>query len=522
MWRHPEVRVLPDIPAYWAARTPGRVAIRCGTASLTWQQLDDQVRDLAGEFGAAERAGTPVAYLGHNSVEFWLTWFAAGWAGRPFVPLNWRLAIPELAELLADARPGTVVVQAEFAVALGHAVGQSGTDPRTMVFDPSGAGGAGLSEWLTGSDRSDAARKAAGNDVALIAYTSGTTGAPKGAMHLHEGFSLSALSDELEPTIRHSGDDIHLMAMPNFHLAGSWVSVPVLYHGGTLVIVPVFEPGAVIAALQTYRPTTMCLVPTAIQLLVNAVRGGGADLSSLRTLIYAGSPISAATVSAALDTLGCELRQFYGTTECYIISILRPADHDPSKPDLVASAGAAIPLVQVRVVDLDGHTVPTGDVGEVQVHTPIRMAGFLGRPELSAEVFTHDGWYQTGDLGYLSAQGHITLVDRAKDMVVTGGENVYSVEVERAIQAHPDVAMAAVVGTPDPRWGQAVTAYVVPVAGRTLDPEEIREYCRHQIAGYKVPKSVHVRDCLPLTPSGKVRKVDLRADTTRGSERSAT
>lgn len=321
-------------------------------------------------------------------------------------------------------------------------------------------------------------------------------------MHRHDGFDLSILSDELEPTIRTGSENIHLMAMPNFHLAGTWVSLPTLYHGGTVAMIPFFEPTAVLEALARHRPTTLCLVPTAIQWLVEEVRRTGADVTSLRTLIYAGSAISPSVIEGALDALRCELRQFYGTTETYIISILRPADHDSSRPDLVASAGAPVPLVSVRIVDPVGDECPTGEVGEVLVRSPYVMAGYLGQPDASASAFT-DGWYRTGDLGFHSTAGHLTLVDRAKDMVVSAGENVYSVEVERALGSHPDVAMAAVIGVPDERWGEAVTAFVVPAQGCDVDPDALRAHCRERIAGYKVPKNIHIRAELPLTPSGR-------------------
>jgi acyl-CoA synthetase (AMP-forming)/AMP-acid ligase II len=512
MWRHPEIRTLPDIVEYWAARTPDRVVIRAGEAALTWDQLWRQVQDLAGPLAACGEPDAPVAYLGHNSVEFWVAWFASNLARRPYIPLNWRLAGPELVALLDDARPALVVVQETFADLVGPAVAETGDATAIWTFTPTSAGGVGLEPWRARADPPCPTRRPTGEDIALIAYTSGTTGSPKGALHRHEAFDLAALSDDLEPTIVVGQGDTHLMAMPNFHLAGSWVSIPVLYHGGTLVTVPAFDPAVVLAAIERHRPTTLCLVPTAIQWLVGAVRSTAADVSSLRTLIYAGSPISAPTVKAALDTLGCELRQFYGTTETYIITILRPADHDPGRPELIASCGSPIPLVDIKITDLQGVEVPGGTVGEVLVRSPMGMAGYLGKPDGSNEILC-DGWYRTGDLGFRSAEGQLTLVDRVKDMVVTGGENVYSVEVERAIQSHADVAMVAVVGVPDERWGEAVTAYVVPVAGHTIDPEAIREHCRSRIAGYKVPKAVHVRDALPLTPSGKIRKVDLRTST---------
>jgi acyl-CoA synthetase (AMP-forming)/AMP-acid ligase II len=241
-----------------------------------------------------------------------------------------------------------------------------------------------------------------------------------------------------------------------------------------------------------------------------------ADFSSLRTLIYAGSPMPTATIDKALELLGCELRQFYGTTESYILTILRPDDHISHQDDIKASCGKPIPLVYLRVVDSDGTDVRDGDIGQVIVRSPMIMSGYYRKPQETADVF-RDDWYWTGDLGYRSESGHYYLVDRAKDMIVSGGENVYSVEVERALQRHPAVALAAVVGMPDERWGEAVIAFVVPNAGDRLAEsfsttlaDDLKAHARQLIAAYKVPKVIHIVESLPMTPSGKVRKVELR------------
>jgi acyl-CoA synthetase (AMP-forming)/AMP-acid ligase II len=525
MWLHPEIRVLPDIVRYWANRTPGKVALRAGSSDLTYGQLAASTQRLglalAGFGTATPRAG--VAFIGKNVPEFWLAWLGVNSAGRPFVPLNWRSTVAELVELVGDADPVVIFADREYAEAMERVTALLDRPVELVVFDSVATGGAGLTEWVDArrptQDAARATRDAAlptvhGEDIALIAYTSGTTGRPKGVMIRHEAFDLFALSDDLEPTISWSGDDIALMVMPNFHLAGSWVSLPALYHGGTIVMVGAFDPAAVLAAIEKYRPTVTCLVPTAIGALLDAERTADTDFSSLRTLVYAGSPIAPATIERAVGTFGCELRQFYGTSETYIITILRPDDHsstDPALEDIKASCGAPVPLVQVRVVDDHGGDLPDGEIGQVLVRSPMVMAGYYRKPEETTAVL-RDGWYWTGDLGYRAPSGHHFLVDRAKDMIVTGGENVYSVEVERALQRHPAVAAAAVVGTPHPRWGEAVTAFVVPCPGREPDGlvAELTAHCRELIAAYKVPKIIHIEQSLPVTPTGKVRKVDLR------------
>ena len=518
MWLHPEIRALHQIPHYWATRSADKIAIRAGDISLTYGQLEEQVALLACALAALGEPGSqrPVGFVGKNMPEVWTAWFGAGRCGRPFVPFNWRSPAPELAEVVQDAAPEVIFAEREHADTVAQAVATTGAPIHVVVFDSLASGGSGLSGWV--SERPAATPSpATGQDVALLAYTSGTTGRPKGAQVLNEAFSLSVLSDELEPTITWSTDDVMLMVMPNFHLAGTWVSVPALYYGATVAIVPAFEPAAVLAAIETYRPTVACLVPTAIQFLVHSEAAQTTDFSSLHTLVYAGSPMPATTIDKALEVLDCDLRQFYGTTETYIISILRPDDHrvtDPEAVGIKASCGKPVPLVETRVVSPDGADVATGEVGEVLVRSPYTMAGYLGKPQETADAI-RDSWYWTGDLGYRDAGGFLYLVDRAKDMVVTGGENVYSVEVERALQRHPKVAMVAVVGTADDRWGEAVTAYVVPSAEAQGDDgdalaDELAAHAHELIAGYKVPKIIRVVESLPMTSSGKIRKVDLR------------
>lgn len=524
MWWHPEIRTLADVVWHWADRTPEAIALRTTHSALSYGGLASAVSDLAQTLLAKESepgagpSGANVCFIGKNVPEFWETWFAASAAGRAFVPLNWRCAPAELVDLITDCRPDVVFTDREYAELMADVVSRVRFDVEVIVFDSRGSGGAGLGSWSERTDTDRPSPRVTGEDIALIAYTSGTTGAPKGVMIRHEAFDLFALSDELEPTITWSVDDVALMVMPNFHLAGSWVSLPALYHGGTVAMIPAFEPAAVLRAVELFQPTVLCLVPTAIAALVSSDAVSTTDFSSLRTLIYAGSPIAAETIDRAVDALGCELRQFYGTSETYIITILRPADHhssDPALAHLKASCGAPVPLVSVRVVDPDGREVVDGEVGQVLVRSPMVMAGYFNKPEETAAVL-RDGWYWTGDLGFREPTGHHFLVDRVKDMVVTGGENVYSVEVERALLTHPAVAMAAVVGVPHDRWGEAVTAYVVPHPGKGGEDtgvfaDELTRHCRGLIAAYKVPKAVHIETALPMTPMGKVRKVDLRA-----------
>jgi acyl-CoA synthetase (AMP-forming)/AMP-acid ligase II len=377
-----------------------------------------------------------------------------------------------------------------------------------VVID--GGPGHDLDAWLDGGDGTGIPGAApADGDTALLCYTSGTTAQPKGVPISHRAFQRWFLGASLEPAETWSSDDVALMVMPNFHLAGSWVSLPALYHGGTLAILPAFDPKAFLAAVTEYRPTVTCLVPTAMQLLLDSPETTAYDFSSLRRILYAGSPIPAATLRCAIEVFDCDLVQFYGTTETYIITMLRPQQHDPDNPQLLTSCGGPLPLVEIKLVDELGDEVADGEVGEVLVRSPWMFSGYWNRPDASAAVLT-DGWYRTGDLGRRDGEGNYYLVDRLKDMIVTGGENVYSAEVERALLRHPAVHSAAVVGVPDATWGERVVAFVVLASGDAVGTADLVAHCRGLIAGYKVPKEIHPTPALPVTASGKIQKAMLR------------
>jgi acyl-CoA synthetase (AMP-forming)/AMP-acid ligase II len=431
-------------------------------------------------------------------------------------PLNWRLAVPEIAAIIDDAGLGIVFADAERADVLEQARSASGRDFEIIVFGADDGGRLYVDRWLADAGAADPWLPVSPDATALMSYTSGTTGRPKGTEITHLAFDRFFMMSSLEPTESWLPDDVLCMVMPNFHLAGTWVSLPALYHGATVAVLPSFDPAGFFRALERYRPTITCLVPTAIDLIVRHPGAGSADFGSLRRVLYAGSSIRPDSVRAALRVLGCELVQFYGTTETYIISLLRPHQHDPGNPELLTSCGQPYPLVDVRIARLDGTGAPVGEVGEVLVRTPTMFARYWNAEDATAQAVS-EGWYHTGDLGRRDQQGNIYLVDRAKDMIVTGGENVYSIEVETALSAHPGVRAVAVIGTPHPLWGEAVIAYVVPAAGQAPQEAEMIAHCRGLIAGYKVPKEIHFVAELPMTASGKIQKTALRQAARAGA-----
>jgi acyl-CoA synthetase (AMP-forming)/AMP-acid ligase II len=343
-----------------------------------------------------------------------------------------------------------------------------------------------------------------GDDLLGLFYTGGTTGFPKGVMLSHANFLTAVLG----MAVGGIGAGVCLHVAPMSHLAdlAMWGQ---LIQGGTHVIVPSFDPIVVMAAVESARVTDARLIPTMIQLLVDHPALDAHDLSSLRRVYYGGSPISQGVLDRAMKALPTvELAQAYGMTELApLATMLRAEDHAGPR---LRSAGRAGVICEVRIVDPDDHEVPHGTVGEVVVRGGNVMQGYWNKPEETAAAL-RGGWMHTGDAGYLDDDGFLFLVDRVKDMIVTGGENVYSAEVENALSSHPAVAACAVIGVPDPDWGERVHAVIVPVPGAAPTAGGLRDHCKTSIAGYKAPRSVELVDSLPLSGAGKVLKRDLRA-----------
>jgi long-chain acyl-CoA synthetase len=510
MWRFAEIRYLPDIPRYWSQNRPDKVALIEGAATRTYAQLHERSSAIANRLvGMGAKHGDAIGYIGKNAIEVFEVWFAASKIGCTFAPFNWRLAVEELVAILDDARPPLVFTGAELAETMKQVRQRCAHKFEIVAFEPSTAPNGGLTTWIEGCPATDPAVELNGKDIALLSYTSGTTGLPKGVMATQDAFHYSFLCGTLEPALARHDDDILLMSMPNFHLSGSWVSIAALYHGATLSILPAFDPDAVVATLRRDRPTIVPIVPTAIQLLVSRPDVTSEDFSSIRSMIYFGSPIGQQLLQSAIDKFKCEFNQSYGTTETWFDTIFRHDEHLSADATRLASCGRPLPMVHMKVVDQKGDEVPAGTIGELLVRTPMMMAGYRNRPEATSDVLK-EGWYRTGDLARQDAEGFLYIVDRIKDMIVSGGENVYSAEVELALLKHPDISMAAVIGTPDPKWGEKVTALIVPKPATDLSEAIIQRHCRTYLAGYKVPKAVLFVTSLPLTPSGKVQKAVLR------------
>jgi acyl-CoA synthetase (AMP-forming)/AMP-acid ligase II len=497
------VQTLRDVVRRWADETPEQAAIVDAGNSLTYAELDEISSRIANLVLARAVDSPHVGYLGQNSLAFWPIWLGATKAGRGLCPLNWRSNPTEICEVVRDACIKLLFVCDDRTDLAADIRSRLGGDVDIVSC------GDDFLRHLEPWSAADPDLPLLGSQTALLTYTSGTTGLPKGVQIRHCAIAAWFEMSALEPAETWAPDDVMLQVMPNFHLAGSFVPLPALLHGATIAVLPSFEPSSFIEAIGRFRATVTCLVPTAIQMVIGSHLPEGADWSSLRRVLYAGSPIARDVLAKANEVLACDLVQFYGTTEAGLVTLLRPADHDAALGDRLTSCGQPLPRVEIRIVDESGRDVPRNAVGELWVRSPMAFESYWRRPEETRDAFV-DGWYRTGDLGRCDNDGYYFLVDRLKDLIVTGGENVYSVEVERALYSHPDIDSAAVVGEPDEKWGERIVAYVVVRRGAEVTVEGLTAHCRGVLASYKVPKRIVIRSSLPMTPNGKIQKTSLR------------
>lgn len=510
-WRHGEIRNLADIPRHWGKQRPAHIALKDGDHSTTYAELDALSNRIANALLDRKiRPSSNIGYLGRNSAVYWAGWFGAVKARCTYAPFNWRCSVVELIEIFRDSQTPLVIVSSEFAETARQILATPGIgDIEVVLFDPATSPTAAMARFCGEASSVDPALEACADDGVLLSYTSGTTGTPKGVLATQEAFAYSHLCNALEPDWSWSVDDKFIMSMPNFHLGGSWVTLTTLYHGAQVIIMPAFEPAGFMALLRRERATMAALVPIAIRMLIESEGASKDDFASLHSITYFGSPVDRDTLSRAQAMIDCGLKQSYGTTETYFLTMLGAKDHREAHGDRLRSCGRPLPLVEIAIRDPNGAALANGLVGELFVRTPMVMAGYWNRAATTAEVLDN-GWYRTGDLGYRDADGYIFIVDRAKDMIISGGENVYSAEVEKVLAMLDGVSASAVIGLPDEKWGERVTAVIVAQPGSVLDEAAVISHCRAKIAAYKAPKQVIFARELPMTPTGKVQKAALR------------
>ncbi len=503
------VRTPPIDLGSWIARraaaTPHLPAITFGENTWTYRDFADRIDRLAAELAAGgTQRGDRVGYAGLNHPDFLVTLFAAARIGAAFVPLNWRLTAAELGYILGNAQVHTLIADAERAAVIEQVRTQAGLQ-RMIALDPV-AGVEVLDELL--AQRAPLADPvfAEPDDVAVIMYTSGTTGHPKGAMLTHANLFWNNVNALL--TFDTSQTDVSLVCAPLFHIGGLNVTTLVtLQKGGQIVLLPTFDPAEALRLIAEHRITTMFGVPAMFLFMSQCPEFADTDLSSVRNFVCGGAPVPEPLIRLYGDR-GIPFAQGYGLTETAPLALVLRTDEVGVK--IGAAGNQVLPLSDVRLVDVDNQPVAAGVRGEICVRGPQVMAGYWRNPEATAAVIDADGWFHTGDIGQADDEGYIWVLDRVKDMVISGGENVYPAEVEDVLYGHPAVAEVAVLGTPHERWGEAVTAVVALRPGATLELEELRDHARGRLAAFKLPVRLEFVDALPRTQSGKVVKYQLR------------
>jgi fatty-acyl-CoA synthase len=515
---------------------PRKLAVIDGEARLTYAEVRARAAALARFFQSrGVDAGDRISILHSNAHEFLEAYYAAAGLGAILNPLNVRLAACEIAAILRDAGARWLVSEGEFAPMVEAALAE-GTPLEGILWtrEPSERSSA-----LTSEDYEAALSGTVGefepglvppDRVAHLYYTSGTTGQPKGVMLTHRNVCTHALGTIAE--LRLADTDVWGHIAPMFHLADAWATFAITWAGGRHVMLPRFDPGEALALLARERVTITNVIPTMLNRMVHHPGARDFELSSLRTVLSGGAPIAPELVRRVIDTFGCDYVQTYGLTETspYLtFSLLKEhLRHLPPEERLAYQAKTGRPFlcVELRIVDLDGQQVAADgqQVGEIEVRGETVTPGYWNQPEETARAFRSEhpqggSWLRTGDLATLDAEGYVNIVDRKKDMILTGGENVYSTEVENVLHAYPKVLEAVVFGVPDAEWGEAVKAAVALHPGETAAEAEIIAFCRERLAAYKAPKSVDFLPELPRTGSGKITKRVLRDPYWAGRER---
>ena len=472
----------------------------------TFEELNARSSQTANALkSAGVGVGDRVALLTKNCAECFELMFACNKIGAILTGLNWRLAPAEIETIVADAMPTVIITSAgEAPLLTGAAVHQPGVRKLVTLGDD-------YQQWRMSAVHEDPGHEGTPNEVALLLYTSGTTGMPKGVLLTNQGMSFTQRLGSLWGM---GTDCVNLVAMPMFHIGGCGYGTSAMTVGGHTVLLREVNTTKIIQSISQYRVTHTFLVPTVIQALLEVPEVQQADLSSFKWLMYGAAPMGDVLLRRAMDMLNCEFIQAYGMTETSgSVVLLPPSDHTLGGPraNLLNSVGRAVDWVDLRVVDPSTQQdVPTGEVGEIWIRSEMLMSGYWRKPLETAETVVQDGWLRTGDAAYLDQEGYVYLFDRYKDLIISGGENIYPAEVENILNGHSAVLEVAVIGVPHPKWGETPRAVVVLRPNTTATEAELVSYTRDRLAHYKCPTSVVFATKLPRNASGKLLKRELR------------
>ena len=509
------------IVRYHAKNQPDAVSLVLGDRTLTWAQLLSRSAQVAqGLKRAGVKAQDRVAFLDKNGIEHFEVFYGCALLNAVSVDVNWRLAAPEVSFIVNDSQAEVLIVGQEFVPVLDAIVGELDR-VKTIIVIGGHSNHDDYERWVNAQSATDPKAPTKSSDVAFQLYSSGTTGRPKGVMLTNDNFF--ALLPAAQKIWHMSDKTINLVAMPLFHIGGGGWATAAQYCGARSIIMRDVNPAEIVAWIEKYRITHAFMVPVLLQFALAMPNIGTTDFSSLELIAYGASPISESVLEGAIKAFKCPFMQVYGLTETTgVVTVLGPEDHDLSSANKgrLRSCGKPFTGIELRIVDSDtAKDVPLGEVGEIWIRSRQVMKGYWNMPEETAKSIVKGQWFRSGDAGYFDKDGYVYIFDRVKDMIVSGGENVYPAEVENALMGHPAIADVAVIGVPDEKWGEVPMALVVRKPDTQVTESEILAFARERLAGFKTPKSVGWVDALPRNPSGKILKKDLREPYWKGHTR---
>ena len=516
-----QIQDVGGIVRYHAKTQPNAVSLVLGERTLTWAQLLSRSAQVA---QGLKRAGVKpqdrVAFLDKNGIEHFEVFYGCALLNAVSVDINWRLAAPEVLFIANDSQAEVLIVGQEFVPILDAIIGQLARI-KTIIVIGGHPSHDDYEQWVNAQSATDPKAPTKSSDVAFQLYSSGTTGRPKGVMLTNDNYF--ALLPAAQKIWLLSETTVNLVAMPLFHIGGGGWATAAQYCGASSIIMRDVNPAEIVAWIEKYRITHAFMVPALLQFALTMPNIATTDFSSLELIVYGASPISEAVLEGAIKAFKCPFMQVYGLTETTgVVTVLGPEDHDLSSANKgrLRSCGKPFTGIELRIVDSDTEKdIPVGEVGEIWIRSRQVMKGYWNMPEETAKSIVKGRWFRSGDAGYFDKDGYVYIFDRVKDMIVSGGENVYPAEVENALMAHPAIADVAVIGVPDEKWGEVPMALVVRKPETQVTENEILTFARERLAGFKTPKTVGWVEVLPRNPSGKILKKDLREPYWRGHTR---
>ena len=511
-----------DIPGRNAGLYADKTAIIQGNIRVTFAQFDERVNRLANAIlGLGSMKGDRIAILDHNCYQYIELYFALAKIGMPIVPLNYRYNPKEILYVIIDSGAKMIFFGKEYLSTIDIVKKEITSVKHFICIDDSLPGMENYEEIISMASAIEPVSTLDEEDIAILGYTGGTTGKPKGVMTTHRNIITSCYNTALERLL--IPNDTHLIIHPIFHAGGANSMFAFSFVGATNVILNTSNIDVILKTIQEYKISHLMLVPTMMLSMIEHPNIGSYDLSSIKTIYYGTAPISIEPLKKAISLFKCNFSQTYGMTETFVpISILKPEDHKlaggPEDDKRMSSAGREVMGVKVKIVDNNGRELERGEIGEIVVKGKNVMKGYWNQPELTKEVLK-DGWLHTGDMGKMDELRYIYIVDRKKDMIISGGENIYAKEVEDVLSSHPAVAVAVVIGVPDDKWGEAVKGLVIKKRGAEVSEEELISFCKSRVASYKKPKSIEFMNAFPKSAAGKVLKRELRQKYWEGRDR---